>query len=58
MALCAGGMLEMIRYNGGLDFITSGLTKRIHSKRGAEFSIAGLVSLMAAGLAHGITIKH
>ena len=45
VTLLAGGMLEMIRYNGGLDFITSGLTKRIHSKRGAEFSIAGLVSL-------------
>ena len=45
VTLLAGGMLEMIRFNGGLDFITRGLTKNIHGKRGAELSIAGLVSL-------------
>ena len=31
--------------NGGLDFIVNGMTRRISGKRGAEFSIAGLVSL-------------
>ena len=41
----AGGMLELIRSNGGLDFIVSGLTKNISGKRGAELSIAALVSL-------------
>ena len=41
----AGGMLELIRSNGGLDFIVSGLTKNIKGKRGAELSIAALVSL-------------
>lgn len=45
VTLLAGGMLEIIRFNGGLDFITKGLTKNIHGKRGAELSIAGLVSL-------------
>ena len=45
VTLLAGGMLEVIRFNGGLDFITRGLTKNISSKRGAEFSIAGLVSI-------------
>lgn len=45
VTLLAGGMLEVIRFNGGLDFITRGLTKNIRSKRGAELSIAGLVSL-------------
>ena len=45
LTLLAGGMLEMIRFNGGLEFITRGLTKNIHGKRGAELSIAGLVSL-------------
>jgi Na+/H+ antiporter NhaC len=45
VTLMAGGMLEMIRSNGGLDFITRGLTKNINGKRGAEFSIAALVSL-------------
>ena len=43
-------MLEMIRYNGGLDFITSGLTKRIHSKRGAEVSIAGLAGISSLSI--------
>ena len=45
VTLLAGGMLEIIRANGGLDFIVSGMTKKINGKRGAELSIAGLVSL-------------
>ena len=45
VTMLAGGMLEVIRVNGGLDYIVNGLTSRISGKRGAEFSIAGLVSL-------------
>ncbi len=45
VTMLAGGMLEVIRSNGGLDFIISGLTKRISGRRGAEFSIAALVSI-------------
>lgn len=45
VTMLAGGMLELIRTNGGLDFIVSGMTRKINGKRGAEFSIAGLVSL-------------
>lgn len=45
VTMLAGGMLEIIRANGGLDFIVSGMTKRINGKRGAELSIAGLVAL-------------
>ena len=45
VTMLAGGMLELIRMNGGLDFIVNGLTKRINGKRGAELSIAGLVAL-------------
>lgn len=45
VTMLAGGMLEIIRTNGGLDFIVSSMTKRIRGKRGAELSIAGLVSL-------------
>ncbi len=45
VTMLAGGMLELIKLNGGLDFIVSGLTRRIKGKRGAEFSIAALVSL-------------
>ena len=45
VTLLAGGMLELIRVNGGLDYIVEALTRRIRGKRGAEFSIAALVSL-------------
>lgn len=45
VTMLAGGMLEIIKVNGGLDFIVRGMTKRIKGKRGAELSIAGLVSL-------------
>lgn len=45
VTLLAGGMLEVIRVCGGLDFIVSGMTGHIKDKRGAELSIAILVSL-------------
>ncbi len=45
VTMLAGGMLELIKANGGLDFIVDGMTRRIRGKRGAEFSIAALVSL-------------
>ena len=45
VTMLAGGMLELIRVNGGLDFIVNGMTRKINGKRGAELSIAGLVSL-------------
>lgn len=45
VTMLAGGMLEIIKSNGGLDFIVQGMTRKIRSKRGAELSIAGLVSL-------------
>lgn len=45
ITLLAGGMLELIRYNGGIDFIIAALTRSVSGKRGAEFSIAALVSI-------------
>lgn len=45
ITLLAGGMLETIRYNGGIDFIISRLTRHVSGKRGAELSIAALVSV-------------
>ncbi len=44
VTLLAGGILEMIRYNGGLAFIIQKMTRHITTKRGAELSIAGIVS--------------
>ena len=43
ITMMAGGMLEMIRLNGGIDYIISRLSSRIRTRRGAELSIAGLV---------------
>ena len=43
--MVAGGMLEVIRYNGGIDFIAKKATHMIAGKRTAELSIAALVSL-------------
>lgn len=45
VTMLAGGMLELIRTNGGLDYIVAMMTRRITGKRGAELSIAALVSL-------------
>lgn len=45
ITLIAGGMLELIRFNGGVDYILHKLTNRVKSKKGAEFSIAALVSI-------------
>ena len=45
ITLMAGGMLELIRFNGGVDYILHKLTKKVSGKRGAEFGIAALVSL-------------
>lgn len=46
VTMMAGGMLELIRQQGGIDFIIRLLTRRVNSKRGAELSIATLVSLV------------
>lgn len=45
ITLMAGGMLELIRFNGGVDYILHHLTSHVSNKRGAELSIAALVSL-------------
>lgn len=45
ITLLAGGMLEVIRYNGGINFIIDKLTRHVNGKRGAELSIAALVGI-------------
>lgn len=45
VTLLAGGLMELVRYNGGIDFIVGRIFSRIHSKRVGEFSIAALVFL-------------
>ena len=46
VSLLAGGLLELIRYNGGLQFIIDGLSRHIAGRRMASLSIAALVSLV------------
>jgi len=46
IAMMAGGMLEIIRENGGIDFIINALTKHVRGKRGAELAIGALVSMV------------
>ena len=45
VTLLAGGMLELIRFNGGVEYIIQVLTRKIEGKRGAELCIAALVSI-------------
>ena len=45
VTLLAGGMLGIIRYNGGLDFIMRSVVKRAYGRRGAELSIGLLTAL-------------
>ena len=45
VTLLAGGLLALIRHNGGIDWLIRVLTRRINGKRGAKFTIALLVIL-------------
>lgn len=45
ITLLAGGMLETIRLNGGIDYLITRLTRRVHGARGAQATIAALVCL-------------
>lgn len=46
ISMMAGGMLELIRKNGGIDYLINLLTKHVNGKRGAELTMAFLVSLV------------
>lgn len=46
IAMMAGGMLEIIRENGGINYIIEKITAHVSNKRGAELSIAALVSMV------------
>lgn len=45
VSMLAGGLLELIRYNGGIVYLIHFLTRRVRTTRGAEFCIAALVSV-------------
>ena len=46
ITMLAGGLLELIKRAGGIDFVIQRMTRRIQGKRGAELSIGLLVSLV------------
>ena len=45
VTLLAGGMLAIIRHNGGIDYLIQALTMRIKGQRGAKLTMALLVIL-------------
>ena len=46
ITMMAGGLLETVRANGGIDYIIGRVTRHVSSKRGAELSIALMVSIV------------
>ena len=46
VTILAGGMLEIIRHNGGINLIIKALTRNIKGARGGEMSIAALTCLV------------
>lgn len=46
ITMMAGGLLELIKQQGGIDFIIQRMTRHIHGKRGAELTIGTLVALV------------
>lgn len=46
VTILAGGMLEIIRHNGGIGLIIKALTRNINGTRGGEMSIAALTCLV------------
>lgn len=46
ITMLAGGMLELIKEKGGIDYLIEKITRHVDNKRGAELSIAVLVGLV------------
>jgi Na+/H+ antiporter NhaC len=57
LCLIIGGVVGIIRHNGGIDFLLNSVLKRIKTKRGAELGIVSLTALVNFALANNtITI--
>jgi len=46
IAITIGGIVALMHANGGITWLIDKLTRNVTSKKGAEFSIAGLVSFL------------
>lgn len=45
ISMMAGGLLAVVRKGGGITYLVRSITKRVHTRRGAECSISALVAL-------------
>ncbi|MGL6104614.1 Na+/H+ antiporter NhaC family protein [Romboutsia sp.] len=46
LCIVVGGVVSLIKFNGGIDYILYFITSKIRSKKGAQFGIAALVSVI------------
>lgn len=46
LVIVVGGVVSLIKFNGGIDYILYFINSKIKSKKGAEFGIAALVSVI------------
>lgn len=52
ISLIIGGIVELIKVNGGIDFILNAVTSKIKTKMGAEIGIGALVSVIDVATAN------
>lgn len=52
IAITIGGIVTLMHRYGGIKWLIQTLTKRVTSRRGAEFSVAGLVSILDVSTAN------
>lgn len=71
ITMLAGGMFEIVKRNGGIDYIIQIATKHVHGRKGGELVIGSLVALIdlctanntvaiitMGGIAHGLSEKY
>ncbi len=46
ISILVAGIVGIVRFNGGVDFLIRLISKRIRTQKGAELGIAGLISVM------------
>ncbi|QAS54580.1 Na+/H+ antiporter NhaC family protein [Halobacillus litoralis] len=52
VVILLGGLVELIRQNGGIEYLLHKISRGANSKRGGEFGIAGLVSAVNVSTAN------
>ncbi|ASK64072.1 sodium:proton antiporter [Virgibacillus phasianinus] len=52
LSILLGGLVELVRVNGGIDFLLNTISNQIKSRKGAEAGIAGLVSVFDVSTAN------